>query len=148
MGKFLFLLIFAFILFHATHANDHNNDVHAREEKRDDDVPYKYKACVMSWYTIHIKSNVNNLEFRCQSKDDDLGMVTRNAGEIYDIKFCLNVWKSTVFFCHFYWESKQRMFEVWLKLWDQFLPPFLEERSIVPSKWLKLWDQFLGTSIS
>ncbi|KAI3523662.1 hypothetical protein L1887_01954 [Cichorium endivia] len=110
--RLLFLFILTLNLFNATHANVHNNDVHAQEEKRDSDVPYKYKACVMSWYTIHIESNVNNLVFRCQSKDDDLGSVTRNAGEMYEIKFCLNVWKSTVFFCHFYWESKQLMFEV------------------------------------
>ncbi|KAL4591030.1 hypothetical protein LXL04_003978 [Taraxacum kok-saghyz] len=69
-------------IFNGTHANVDNNDVHVGEEKRDNDVPYKYKACVMSWYTIHIKSSVNNLVFRCQSKDDDLGEVTRNAGEM------------------------------------------------------------------
>ncbi|KAJ9555629.1 hypothetical protein OSB04_010243 [Centaurea solstitialis] len=63
-------------------------------------------------HTVHIESEVDNLEFRCQSKDDDLGNVVRNAGEDYDIKFCLNVWKSTLYFCHFYWEGKQQVFDV------------------------------------
>ncbi|KAK1425521.1 hypothetical protein QVD17_20874 [Tagetes erecta] len=64
-------------------------------------------------HIVVITSRVNNLRFHCKSKDDDLGEVTRNAGEAYSINFCVNMWSSTLYFCHFYLESKQRMFDVY-----------------------------------
>lgn len=68
--------------------------------------------CFMKKVTVYIKSDVNSLKFHCKSKDDDLGDVTRNAGEGYEIHFCLNFWRSTLFFCHFYLGSKQRVVDV------------------------------------
>ncbi|KAK1436192.1 hypothetical protein QVD17_01970 [Tagetes erecta] len=68
--------------------------------------------CFMKPVTVYIKSDVNNLRFHCKSKDDDLGEVRRNAGEEYDIHFCLNIWRSTLYFCHFYLGWKQRVMDV------------------------------------
>ncbi|KAI3688372.1 hypothetical protein L1987_82084 [Smallanthus sonchifolius] len=69
-------------------------------------------SCITSGFTVHIESDVNNLMLHCQSKDDDLGEVHRNAGGEFDIKFCMNAWRTTLYFCHFYWQSKQRVFNV------------------------------------
>ncbi|KAF5790756.1 putative plant self-incompatibility S1 [Helianthus annuus] len=62
---------------------------------------------------VHIQTEVNNLRFHCHSKDDDLGNGTRNAGEEYQIRFCLDVFGRLLFTCHFNWESKQREFYVY-----------------------------------
>ncbi|KAK1434967.1 hypothetical protein QVD17_00722 [Tagetes erecta] len=146
MGKLLSLLVITLNLFY-TNGLVANKDV----------TP----LCFMSSYIIHIKSNVNNLMLHCQSKDDDLGPVTRNAGEEFDIRFCINVWRTTLFYCHFNWQSKHQMFDVfalkkkkvpeycyarsfgkldcywWVKD-DGFYVPLSNEHT--PNNWVKRYD--------
>ena len=67
--------------------------------------------------SVHIinglPSNNNPLNFRCQSKDDDLGYHTLLVGEEYYWEFHLNFFiPNTLFFCHFYWQSKDKSFDV------------------------------------
>ena len=66
---------------------------------------------------VHIISGVPNtpkpLRFRCQSKDDDLGEHTLNTGQEFNWKFSPNILGTTLFFCHFYWNSKDRSFAVY-----------------------------------
>ncbi|PWA87286.1 plant self-incompatibility S1 [Artemisia annua] len=98
MAKLLSLFILAINLVYATQANVVANE--------------KAGCGLNRRYTAHIKVDVNNLRFRCQSKDNDLGDVVRNAGEEFNIRFCLNLFKTTLFFCHFHLGSKQRTFDV------------------------------------
>nr|XP_043632938.1 self-incompatibility protein S1-like [Erigeron canadensis] len=71
------------------------------------------KACITADTIVHIESNLNNLVLHCKSKDDDLGNVTRNSGEEFDIHFCADFWGRSVFSCEFYWESKHQEFTVY-----------------------------------
>ncbi|KAM7462284.1 hypothetical protein LguiA_030405 [Lonicera macranthoides] len=52
------------------------------------------------------------LVFRCQSKDDDLGYHQLLVGQEYYWKFRVNFFRTTLFFCHFYWENKDKIFNV------------------------------------
>uniref|UniRef100_A0A1U7VD36 S-protein homolog n=1 Tax=Nicotiana sylvestris TaxID=4096 RepID=A0A1U7VD36_NICSY len=60
------------------------------------------------------------LTVRCQSKDDDLGNKTFNArykvlhpNEEFSFSFRRKVLiGSTLYFCHFWWENKDKSFEV------------------------------------
>ncbi|KAL7175052.1 hypothetical protein ACSBR2_028788 [Camellia fascicularis] len=59
---------------------------------------------------VHVISNVPNpLRVRCQSKDNDFGMHTLNNGQDFFWRFRP---RHTLFFCHFYWGSKDKMFDV------------------------------------
>ncbi|XP_058201633.1 S-protein homolog 5-like [Rhododendron vialii] len=64
---------------------------------------------------VHIVSNVPNplLKFRCQSKDSDLGLRTLNDGQEFSWKFYPHIFFRTLFFCHFYWETKDKSFVVY-----------------------------------
>ncbi|XP_057497333.1 S-protein homolog 29-like [Actinidia eriantha] len=66
---------------------------------------------------IHVTSAVPNppspLRFRCQSKDNDLGLKTLVEGQEFSWRFQLHVPSVTVYSCHFYWGSKQREFVVY-----------------------------------
>ncbi|KAG5523588.1 hypothetical protein RHGRI_035402 [Rhododendron griersonianum] len=53
------------------------------------------------------------LNLRCQSKDDDIGYHTLHTGQDLHWSFNRNFWGTTLFFCHFYWGSKTRVFNVY-----------------------------------
>lgn len=53
------------------------------------------------------------LTLHCASGDDDLGFHKITVGENYSWKFCPNISGSTLFFCHFWWNSKQVAFDVY-----------------------------------
>ncbi|KAM7466309.1 hypothetical protein LguiB_013871 [Lonicera macranthoides] len=65
---------------------------------------------------IHIVNglpdNTYSLVFRCQSKDDDLGEHQLLVGQEYYWKFHVNFFKTTLFFCHFYWGDQDNVFDV------------------------------------
>ncbi|KAM7462296.1 hypothetical protein LguiA_030417 [Lonicera macranthoides] len=68
-----------------------------------------------SYYVYIVNGLPDNtflLKFRCQSKDDDLGTHFLRVGEDFHWKFSVNFRLSTLFFCHFYWHSKDRSFVV------------------------------------
>ncbi|KAK4341596.1 hypothetical protein RND71_040097 [Anisodus tanguticus] len=75
------------------------------------------KSC---WFThkIHmyvlsqLPYNSDKLEIHCASKNNDFAHQYLNANEVFHWQFCNNVWHTTKFFCHFWWESKERSFEV------------------------------------
>ncbi|XP_058201913.1 S-protein homolog 2-like [Rhododendron vialii] len=61
---------------------------------------------------VHIKSDVQGqVRFRCQSGDDDLGNQTLSTGQYYSFHFYPLY--NTVFFCHFYWNSNDKSFDVY-----------------------------------
>ncbi|KAK3017543.1 hypothetical protein RJ639_007415 [Escallonia herrerae] len=73
-------------------------------------------------YELHVISRIPQsyppLTIRCQSKDDDLGYHTLYAGDDFHWRFRNNVIGTTLFFCHFWWDSKQKVFDVFnMKVW-------------------------------
>ncbi|XP_009769560.1 S-protein homolog 5-like [Nicotiana tabacum] len=68
-------------------------------------------------YLMHIIDNIPTnspaLTLRCQSKDDDLGYHTLNViGQEFRFKFQEQFGGGTLFFCHFYWNGKDKAFDV------------------------------------
>lgn len=67
--------------------------------------------------TVHIISGVQNtpkpLECHCQSKDDDLGVHKIKMGYEFYWVFSPNILHTTLYFCHFYWGSKNVRFDVY-----------------------------------
>ncbi|KAL3627740.1 hypothetical protein CASFOL_029103 [Castilleja foliolosa] len=76
------------------------------------------RGCTLKQNRIYIHvvnnlpSNSQQLKLRCQSADDDLGYHTLSINQEFEWSFCENVVGSTLFFCHLYWGSKQRVFDV------------------------------------
>lgn len=66
--------------------------------------------------TVHVINALQNndipLSFRCQSKDDDLGLQSPNVGDDFHFFFHWPAFGSTRFYCHFYWGSKQLFFDL------------------------------------
>ena len=53
------------------------------------------------------------LDFRCQSKDVDLGLQQlTKTGKTFCWMFKMNFFGTTLFFCHFYWKDKNISFPV------------------------------------
>ncbi|CAN4093052.1 unnamed protein product [Withania somnifera] len=52
------------------------------------------------------------LTFRCQSKDDDLGYNVLNVNDEYSFHFRWRFFGGTLYFCHFYWNNKDLVFDV------------------------------------
>ncbi|KAK2985182.1 hypothetical protein RJ640_010471 [Escallonia rubra] len=73
-------------------------------------------------YELHVISRIPQsyppLTIRCQSKDDDLGYHTLYAGDDFHWHFRSNAIGTTLYFCHFWWDSKQKVFDVFnMKVW-------------------------------
>ncbi|KAL7177393.1 hypothetical protein ACSBR2_030700 [Camellia fascicularis] len=81
-------------------------------------------------YEVHIINDLpTNSHFfllvRCQSKDDDFGMHKLESGEEFCWRFKPNIIKTTLFFCHFYWDTKDAIFNVYdRKLDDDYCYKF------------------------
>ncbi|THG16906.1 S-protein homolog 5-like [Camellia sinensis] len=81
-------------------------------------------------YEVHIINDLpTNSHFfllvRCQSKDDDFGMHKLESGEEFYWRFKPNIIKTTLFFCHFYWDTKDAIFNVYdRKLDDDYCYKF------------------------
>lgn len=67
-------------------------------------------------HRVHVLSNLppdsEPLKIHCASGDDDLGIHILYPNQDYTWKFCLNFIPNTLFFCHLWWGSKDRAFEV------------------------------------
>ncbi|KAI5683936.1 hypothetical protein M9H77_05164 [Catharanthus roseus] len=65
-------------------------------------------------FHIHIVNNLPNnsnpLTVHCQSKDNDIGYHTLRVNEEIQWHFCTNT--RTLFFCHFWWNNKEAVFDV------------------------------------
>ncbi|KAG5527724.1 hypothetical protein RHGRI_028609 [Rhododendron griersonianum] len=66
--------------------------------------------------TVHIISAVSNqptpLIAHCRTRDDDFGNHTLYKSQEFVWRFVPDFFGRTVYFCHFYWGSKQRVFDV------------------------------------
>lgn len=84
-------------------------------KKQDDDrLSHPASSSIIEPVVVHIISRVPGpLRFRCQSGDDDLGNHTISNGQEYKWKFSPNIFRTTLFFCHFYWNSKDKSFNVY-----------------------------------
>lgn len=56
----------------------------------------------------------------CASGDDDLGYHTLDRKVYVKWVFRENLFLTTRFFCHFWWEQKQRAFDVFYSSWSEF----------------------------
>uniref|UniRef100_M1DEZ0 S-protein homolog n=2 Tax=Solanum TaxID=4107 RepID=M1DEZ0_SOLTU len=66
---------------------------------------------------VHIVDGIEKqtppLKFHCASRDDDLGWHYPHLGSDFTFSFRPSVFSETVFFCHFFWGSKDSAFEVY-----------------------------------
>ncbi|GER56937.1 plant self-incompatibility protein S1 family [Striga asiatica] len=60
---------------------------------------------------LPLKSPV--LTLHCQSKDDDLGYHNLTTNKDFDWSFCEHALGRTLFFCHLWWGSRQKSFDVY-----------------------------------
>ncbi|KAG9144138.1 hypothetical protein Leryth_013785 [Lithospermum erythrorhizon] len=53
------------------------------------------------------------ITFHCYSKDDELGTHTSVANQDFSWHFKPSFWENTMFACHFWWNGKDKSFEVY-----------------------------------
>lgn len=65
-------------------------------------------------YEMHIINNLPNsiLRLHPQSKDNDLGYHNLNNGQEFTWSFHVNFPSTTLYFAHFWWNQKQKSFDV------------------------------------
>ena len=73
-------------------------------------------ACII-WtpgFIVQIQNLIPNstIQVHCKSKDDDIGDKWLKYNEEFHFKFCENELQGTLFFCHWYWDSKEQVFDV------------------------------------
>lgn len=70
-----------------------------------------------SEHTVYVVSNLPSnsqpLKVHCASGDDELGYHFLRPNQNFHWKFCANFYPDTLFFCHFWWESKDKVFDVY-----------------------------------
>ncbi|XP_060178238.1 S-protein homolog 5-like [Lycium barbarum] len=71
---------------------------------------------LFSGYLMHIIDALPNgaptLTLRCQDKNHDLGYQKINAPDEYRFKFRDQIFGGTLYFCHFWWNGKDKVFDV------------------------------------
>ncbi|XVE81446.1 hypothetical protein DITRI_Ditri15bG0064300 [Diplodiscus trichospermus] len=79
-------------------------------------------------YHIHITNNLPSdlppnipspLSIHCKSKDKDIGEKRLLQNEDYTWDSKINYFRTTLFFCHAWWEGKQRYFEAFVANRDE-----------------------------
>ncbi|CAN4090970.1 unnamed protein product [Withania somnifera] len=75
------------------------------------------KKCFLSAkYEVHVinklSTNAPKLRVHCASKDDDLGNNYLPIGGDLNWSFCESFFDQTLYFCHFWWGSKDKAFDV------------------------------------
>ncbi|KAI3443349.1 hypothetical protein Pfo_000014 [Paulownia fortunei] len=72
-------------------------------------------------YQVEIVNRLPNgnsrLVLHCASGNDDFGNRTIFLGQDFKWHFCENFFRNTLFFCHLWWGSKNRAFEVFNSDW-------------------------------
>ncbi|MCD7473065.1 hypothetical protein HAX54_014650 [Datura stramonium] len=67
-------------------------------------------------YLMHIVDALPNgappLTLRCQDKHHDLGNQTINVSQEFRFKFNGQIFGGTLYFCHFYWNGRDKVFDV------------------------------------
>ncbi|KAI3474341.1 hypothetical protein Pfo_029173 [Paulownia fortunei] len=68
-------------------------------------------------YTVYVANSLPPksppLIAHCASKDDDFGNHTLTSGQSFNWSFCDSYIENTLFFCHFWWGTKERAFDVY-----------------------------------
>ncbi|OIT04437.1 hypothetical protein A4A49_65202, partial [Nicotiana attenuata] len=111
------------------------------------------KSCFITRrFYVHVidklPSNSSKLQVHCASGDDDLGYHSLTANQEFDWSFCQGFAWTTLFFCHFWWGTKNKSFNVFNDpvhcVEDGKLPKLTEQCA-----WVVKSDGFyLGTYIS
>ncbi|KAK2979999.1 hypothetical protein RJ640_020025 [Escallonia rubra] len=71
------------------------------------------KARPKNEFQVNVVNGISdNILIRCQSKDNDLGFHTLHVGDDFSWHFQTNLIGGTLFFCHFWWNSKDKSFNV------------------------------------
>ncbi|KAK2993345.1 hypothetical protein RJ640_007612 [Escallonia rubra] len=74
---------------------------------------------LVPYYEVHVVNALpyesQYLQVHCASKDDDIGYHTLYLGEEIHWRFKVGFFPSTLFFCHFWWNSKDKAFVVFEK---------------------------------
>ncbi|KAF3629170.1 putative abscisic acid receptor PYL2-like, partial [Capsicum annuum] len=70
-------------------------------------------------HTIYVVSIIDNLKdssvplkIHCQSKNNDLGYHDLLYNQSFEFRFKEQFFHRTLFFCHFWWNAKQNVFDV------------------------------------
>ncbi|KAM3236222.1 hypothetical protein T459_15220 [Capsicum annuum] len=69
-------------------------------------------------YELHIVNdlpNTDTLWYHCASGDKDFGYNKLKVGEDFHFSFSINLLFTTLYFCHFWWDKKQNVFDVFNK---------------------------------
>ncbi|KAL7213630.1 hypothetical protein ACSBR2_016209 [Camellia fascicularis] len=75
----------------------------------------------------NLPANSNSLQVHCQSKDNDLGMRTLQTNQEFNWFFRVNFIGTTLFFCHFYWNTKNISFAVYDSRLDSYCSTALQD---------------------
>ncbi|KAK4717064.1 hypothetical protein R3W88_015402 [Solanum pinnatisectum] len=71
-------------------------------------------------YEVHVIDALPNnnipLKFHCFSGDDDLGFHYPKVGDDFHFKFRMNIVESTRFSCRFWWDNKEKAFDVFNRI--------------------------------
>ncbi|KAI3775270.1 hypothetical protein L1987_49841 [Smallanthus sonchifolius] len=71
------------------------------------------KACLFSYWTVFIYNGIQDpITVHVQSGDDDLGNHTLALNNNENWSFCEGATFGTLFYAHFYWNSKTVLFDV------------------------------------
>ena len=60
-----------------------------------------------------LPKNSKPLRLHCAAGDDDLGFHNIIVGQEFKWNFCPNIFGTTLYFCHFWWDTKQIAFDVY-----------------------------------
>ncbi|KAK1422271.1 hypothetical protein QVD17_25263 [Tagetes erecta] len=72
------------------------------------------KTCLFSYWTVYIYNGINDpITVHVQSGDDDLGNRTIALNDNENWGFCEGVTFKTLYYAHFYWNSKSAFFDVY-----------------------------------
>ncbi|XP_057428962.1 S-protein homolog 5-like [Lotus japonicus] len=55
------------------------------------------------------------LYVHCRSKDDDIGEHYLTNGQFIEWSFNVNIWRTTLFWCNFAWNSEQQSFDIYTR---------------------------------
>lgn len=69
----------------------------------------------------------------CKSKNDDLGIQTLQIGQSFRFKFRVNLFRTTLFFCNFQWESNGVIVTKWFDIYDA---KNKDKRACVTCEWM------------
>ncbi|KAJ0744935.1 putative plant self-incompatibility S1 [Helianthus annuus] len=72
------------------------------------------KTCLFHYWTVYIYNEIKDpITVHVQSGDDDLGNHTLATNDNQNWSFCEGVTFKTLFYAHFYWNSKIAFFDVY-----------------------------------